>query len=1034
MSITATALLKFATGISGGVLKVWLKDRPILEAAGVGLIGLVAMKTNNILAQRGGVRQMERIAERVYENLLDLVRCEFSSLADNDRAAVVVAADDTLSAAIFTEVDILRTDLDPNEFCAFLCAGSPKVTTFFSPAERELYDRLMQQASQYILDIARQLPSFTSASLEEILRRETSLTEKADEIIQEVRRIGSRISDPASAASRFESDYLRAIGRHLDHLELFGVDVSTSSKRYRLSVAYVSLSMEASEAGRAELADDDDVDIAESLTPVDVLAANKRILLRGPAGSGKTTFLQWVAVHCASRSMTGELAAFNERVPFFIHLRKLVKGALPSPEMFPALVAPLIASEMPQGWVHAILRAGRAVLLIDGFDELSQAMRKQLLTWIREIHETFPDTFIFLTTRPHAIETNALIGLGFRDLRIQDMTRDDVIVFVKHWHAAIAENIRDVPDAPKINELQERLLGTVQHHRAIARLATSPLLCAMLCALNLERGNNLPKDRVQLYQVCVDMFLRRDVERQISLAEYIDITDRQKLSLLEDLSYWMLRNSLSEISDGDCARRFEHKLQAMGFRVGIGKNSGEQVRRLFLERSGILRQPTKGVVDFPHRSFQEYLAAAEVLAQNDIGVLVANAHDPHWRETVILTAGRGRQSESEAIIRALLERTEQSFAHLNELVLLMASCVEAATGLSKELYNTVRLKISRIVPPRNLSDANELSAVGEIVLPYLEYGASKTVQVAVACIRTISRVGGEQSILMLEKYAQDERQGVLRELLRAADRFDDDDLYEERVLSRSRCTGFRLEKFRHEVVRRLARVPGLRTLEVVNSWVGDPAGLAAFRELRSLSVGFFQLDYDFSPLSELKRLTSLTLKLTFVDDSPHSLDDRLEFDAGFLGDIQGVEYLFLQCYGRAVVRWRLPIALKVINLFMTEGWASSDGLADVMGALPNLREVTVHPCAEKFSSISPLNILPLTRSETLASLTVPYPAVSHDVLERFLQMSSIRSLTVFGSADASQRDPWIEEMRVRHGLVWAVQISRHYYCKFVRRR
>ena len=75
--------------------------------------------------------------------------------------------------------------------------------------------------------------------------------------------------------------------------------------------------------------------------------------------------------------------------------------------------------------------------------------------------------------------------------------------------------------------------------------------------------------------------------------------------------------------------------------------SGKDIRRLLVERSGMLREPFKGFIHFAHRTFQEFLAAQAVLNEDDIGVLVKNAYDDQWREVIILASGLSRQERRE---------------------------------------------------------------------------------------------------------------------------------------------------------------------------------------------------------------------------------------------------------------------------------------------------------------------------------------------------------------------------------------------------
>ena len=104
------------------------------------------------------------------------------------------------------------------------------------------------------------------------------------------------------------TEYERTIVRRYDNLELLGLPVKReSTKRYSLSVAYVSLL----------LAEND-----REITVEELLSTKRHILLRGIAGSGKTTVLQWIAVQAASASFEeGKLSAWNFMSPLFIRLR-----------------------------------------------------------------------------------------------------------------------------------------------------------------------------------------------------------------------------------------------------------------------------------------------------------------------------------------------------------------------------------------------------------------------------------------------------------------------------------------------------------------------------------------------------------------------------------------------------------------------------------------------------------------------------------------------------------------------------------------
>jgi Leucine-rich repeat (LRR) protein len=111
-------------------------------------------------------------------------------------------------------------------------------------------------------------------------------------------RINKRILDPAAD---YEERYRKAIASKLDYLQLFGIKVPRESQEYSLTVAYVSLNLaDETEEGLTTSSRSFNPNRPTSISAeyfFDALQlVNKRLLIRGPAGCGKTTLLRWAAV------------------------------------------------------------------------------------------------------------------------------------------------------------------------------------------------------------------------------------------------------------------------------------------------------------------------------------------------------------------------------------------------------------------------------------------------------------------------------------------------------------------------------------------------------------------------------------------------------------------------------------------------------------------------------------------------------------------------------------------------------------------
>src|SRR5205807_2108725 len=92
---------------------------------------------------------------------------------------------------------------------------------------------------------------------------------------------------------RYETDYRQAVVQNLDRVDLFGADVPPEAQRHLLTEAFVSLNVD-SEKGKGE------TELLSIETALDRLRPGAgRLLIRGNAGSGKTTLMRWAAIEAA---------------------------------------------------------------------------------------------------------------------------------------------------------------------------------------------------------------------------------------------------------------------------------------------------------------------------------------------------------------------------------------------------------------------------------------------------------------------------------------------------------------------------------------------------------------------------------------------------------------------------------------------------------------------------------------------------------------------------------------------------------------
>lgn len=699
------------------------------------------------------------------------------------------------------------------------------------------------------------------------------------------------LADGASTA--FEERYARYLAMTQGRVQLFGLTFSQARQEWPLDLAYISLAVSG-----AELLEEPGLQ-----TPMKAelaLDAAERVLLRGPAGSGKSTLVQWLALNAARRSFGTQLRGWNGLVPFVLPLRSFNSpSGLPGPEDW--LQATGVPMAPPPGWVEGVLSEGRALVLVDGVDEVPPWLRSRTKSWLRALLHAYPAARFVVTTRPSAVPEDWLTAQGFSSLALLPMERDDVSSFITHWHDSarakadadgaddgagdgFAEGSERARERELLDRYEKALLDAVGSRRDLGRLATNPLMCALLCALNRDRRMHLPRARKELYDAALDMLLiRRDSERDISGVEGVYLSRDEQTLLLQRLAYWLIRNGQVEAAADEAIGMIAESLDAMP-QVKAQGTDPQTVFRHLLIRSGLLREPVPGSVHFVHRTFQDYLGAKAAVEARDFGVLVRNAHEDTWDNVVRMAVGHARPDERAYLLRQLLARADQSEPDRSRLVLLAAACLEHAPELDPEVWREVKARTACLLPPRTPGQAVELAKAGELVLELLPEPDGLTEGEAAATIRTAALVGGDRALQVIAGFRTDDRYEASRELSDAWGRFPVD-VYADTVLVDAPLHTAHLHVRTPGQLRALERLRHVRRLHV--TWDGPlPPEIARRRDLESLILHRNPRLADLSPLAGHPSLRHLGVldcpKVTGIEVVAELATDSLAF--GYLRD------------------------------------------------------------------------------------------------------------------------------------------------------
>jgi Leucine-rich repeat (LRR) protein len=1016
-----TLTLTLGASVAKHIVKSWLGDN--LSATLLGdLVDILKDEGKKVGGQNESIQQIDRIGEQISKRVFLYFKADGSKLEENQRTAIALELARTLSKAQITSKLLVDCNLDPKALSQNLVEANPAATKLFSLTETTIYNILLTETSKAIIEVATDLASFHRQFA-------TSILQSQDQILESLTRL---LSTPDEKSRRYESEYLQTVRNNLDRVEMFGVpQYDVVARKQSLTIAYISLEVNMPNAMQADGDElnlarkpvtrkniDGERDVPEKQTiynaPINqLLAQARRVVIRGYAGSGKTTLMRWLAVRSAWRDFPSQLSGWNNTVPFYIPLRSYVASEFPETESFVRYTARMLGGK-PEDWVHQQLESGRAIVLIDGVDELPEAKRPEMLQRLNELVGAYPFARYIVTSRPHALKADLwpewqewITYQGFVETVLQPMNNACTEEFIDHWHSALKIVLTDEQEKEELACNPDNLKRLLRRRPTLRRLANNPLLCAMICALYRERGKSLPSERIKLYQECVEMLVsRREEHRMIGLREdYPDLNYSQQITLIQGFAYWLMHNGYSDVETDEANRYFDSRLP----HLSLNNINGENICQLFVERSSLLNEPVIGRINFAHRTFQEYLAACAAVEASDFGFLLKSSLDDQWQEVIILAAGEARPKERGRFLQELISKADHLKRPKNQrrLYLLALACLETCVDLDPVIRGLVLERSACLFPPKDDDEAKRIADAGEPAVELLRIRPFLREEEAQRCVIALGMIGTDSALDALVEYAKDERFKGL-EYAGIWDNFDHQ-IFAQKVLRHlavlrldelSTWDGFEYLSHITELTVRscslanlfpLNSFSNLRAIFLSGTHISDLSPLASLSNLGTLSLNGSHIS-DLSPLASLSNLTDIYLNDSQISDfSPlvslpqlsrvildgSQVNDRLP--AAFLAKVKA----FQICGGRVSDFSPLLAMLNLISLYLIDTQIPN---FSTLVFLPELRELFLDNI--QVSEISSL--------ASLASLRHLYLDTKVSDISFLTSLSELRKLSLHG--------------------------------------
>lgn len=174
---------------------------------------------------------------------------------------------------------------------------------------------------------------------------------------------------------------------------------------------------------------------AGALTLPQALAGGRQIVVLGHPGSGKTVALAHLASLAANRDES--LGGLQMAVPFLVHVADLKLPINDPKEALNPIVAmaeehtPMLDLPRLPGFVRTAFKTGRALLLLDGFDELTPEGQQTVAEFLKHILKEYPAARVVTTGSFENLD--GLIALGFAPLAMMSWSSHKTQQFVRQW-------------------------------------------------------------------------------------------------------------------------------------------------------------------------------------------------------------------------------------------------------------------------------------------------------------------------------------------------------------------------------------------------------------------------------------------------------------------------------------------------------------------------------------------------------------------------------------------------------------------------
>lgn len=445
-----------------------------------------------------------------------------------------------------------------------------------------------------------------------------------------------------------------------------------------------------------------------------VLQEHNHIFVYGEPGSGKTSYLKWLALQCRNGSLLPDL------VPIFIEIRHLATQ-IRTDTLLTFVEKTFERWGFSSSDTQKILESGSAVFILDGLDEAPSSEHRTVAVMIEQLLRDYSKCRFIFSSR---LTSNFQFFSGFQKVIIDAFhSRSQIPEFVHRWFN----------QPGKKSEMADAMLEKLRSrkYQEIRELARRPVLLKLLCFV-FEVEGDFPTKRVEVFSMGIDQMTRLTNRIETHISKAPDLQEHHIKSILRRVaSYFFIDLQFQVLFPTRDVERIIETHFSDVYQINRDEVSASTILKGIETSSGLLIRWAQNFCAFSHLTYQEFFTAEDLVRNHQQNNVYDHLNEPRWYFVIGLVSELIPREELWHFFSGMKKVIDNSINADKALVEHLATIHQAAKATAESVtaeYPHIQTYIRAWYFAYALEDRGKITNIGYrpqiFTLPDLEFSTS----------------------------------------------------------------------------------------------------------------------------------------------------------------------------------------------------------------------------------------------------------------------------------------------------------------------